>query len=297
VGSGVAGTADRIVTVPPDVRVASAPRPGRNVRGIIIDLDGTALEREPRLHPRTRDAIRATAARLPVIIATGRMYVSALPWARTLHIEQPLVCYDGAVVRAMPASDETLGAVLRAEPLPAQAAIRALRLARQHRWYCQVYADEVILCEGLGPESDLYSRVSGIPVRAVADTEPYVSAGTPKVLFVVTDDAENARCLGTLRDELDSSARVTQSRPEYIEVVNAAVNKAVAAEAVSERLGFTLADCLAIGDAPNDIEMLKAAGFAAAIATSPRDVLDHADVVCAPPEDGGVADVLEALRL
>ena len=285
------------MTAPPDVRAPGAPRPERAIRGVVIDLDGTALERVPRLHARTRASLRAAAARTPVIVATGRMYLSALPWARELHIREPLVCYDGAVVRAMPESGETLGPVLRAEPLPREQAVRALHLARQHGWYCQVYADEQILCEELRPESDLYSRVSGIPVHEVADTEPYVTAGTPKVLFVVIDAAENARCRRVLHEQLDSGARVTQSRPEYIEVVNASVNKAVSAQAVTALLGLSLADCLAIGDAPNDIEMLQAAGFAAAVATAPVEVLEHADVVCAPPEEGGVADVLEALGI
>lgn len=285
------------MSTPPEVRAAGAPRPERVVRAIVVDLDGTVLERVPRLHTRTRDALRAASARAPVIIATGRMYLSALPWARELHVRQPLVCYDGAVVRAMPDGHDGPGPVLRAEPLPREQAVRALRVARQHGWYCQVYADEQILCEALRPESDLYSRVSGIPVHEVADAEPYVSAGTPKVLFVVTDATENARCRRILLEQLDSCARVTQSRPEYIEVVSASVNKAIGARAVCAQLGITLADCLAIGDAPNDIELLKAAGYAVAVETAPAEVLEHADVVCAPPERGGVADVLESLGL
>ena len=59
----------------------------------------------------------------------------------------------------------------------------------------------------------------------------------------------------------------------------------------------TLAEAVAVGDAPNDIELLAGAGYAVAVASSRPEVLAVADAVCAAPEDGGVADVLEALGL
>ena len=40
-----------------------------------------------------------------------------------------------------------------------------------------------------------------------------------------------------------------------------------------------------------------AAGYAVAVSSSRPEVLAAADAVCAPPEQAGVADVLEALGL
>jgi phosphoserine phosphatase len=54
---------------------------------------------------------------------------------------------------------------------------------------------------------------------------------------------------------------------------------------------------VAIGDAPNDIELLAASGFGVAVATARPEVLAVADATCAPPEDAGVADVLVAFGL
>ena len=61
--------------------------------------------------------------------------------------------------------------------------------------------------------------------------------------------------------------------------------------------GSSLADAVAIGDAPNDVELLRAAGYAVAVASSRPEVIAAADVTCAPPEEGGVADVLAELGL
>ena len=51
------------------------------------------------LRPRTRAAIAAAReAGVPVIIATGRMFRSARPYALAAGITEPVVCYQGAVV-------------------------------------------------------------------------------------------------------------------------------------------------------------------------------------------------------
>jgi Cof subfamily protein (haloacid dehalogenase superfamily) len=280
-----------------DIRAAGAPRPARPIRAAVLDLDGTCLDQQQRLHPRLRDAVRSAAQRLPVIVATGRMYVSALPWVRELGVREPVVCYEGAVVRAMPEDGEVIGALIYEDVLEAGPAIRALHVARQHRWYFQVYADEQLLCEEQRPEADMYARVAGVPLKKVDDLEPWLAQGTPKAVCVVTDPIEIALCIQTMTQQLAGAARVTQSRTEYVEIVNPAVSKAVACALVCDRIGVDMHDVLAVGDAPNDIELLDAAGFAVAVAGARQDVLEHADVVCASPEEAGVADALEALGL
>jgi len=97
--------------------------------------------------------------------------------------------------------------------------------------------------------------------------------------------------------ELTGIARVTRSNPEFVEILDPDVSKAAACEIVCARFGSTMAAAVAIGDAPNDVEMLDAAGFAVSVATSRPEVLAAADATCARPEDGGVADVIEALGL
>jgi len=77
--------------------------------------------------------------------------------------------------------------------------------------------------------------------------------------------------------------------------VSPKVNKAAACALVCRRFGVELEEAVAIGDAPNDVEMLDAAGFAIAVTSAPPAVLGHADATCAPPGLAGVADALIAL--
>lgn len=279
-----------------DIRSASA-RPAFVPRALVLDLDGTTVDYRQELLPRVRDAVRAAAGRMPVIVATGRMYRSALPWALELGVDQPLVCYQGALVLGMPGPGGAKGERIYERELRPEPALRALHLARREGWHYHAYQNDELLCDQDRPEAHLYSSISGVQFRLVDDLEPLLALGTTKAACVIEDPIEVDRASALMTRELAGIARVTRSNPEFVEILDNNVSKAAACEIVCARFGCTLADAIAIGDAPNDVELLDAAGFAVAVASSRPEVLAAADATCARPEDGGVADVIEALGL
>ena len=283
---------------PADVRAADAPRPEFEPRALVLDLDGTSILRGTFIHPRTEAAVRAAVRRLPVIVATGRQYVSALPWAQRMGIAEPLVCFEGAVIRTMPDESGPLGTLLFERLLGAEPGVKALHVARANNWFMHAYDIEQLVSERDSPELHFYCDIAGVSYRLVPDLEPILRAGSPKAVCVVPDLDEAERCLQTMRRELDGEAHVTQSLRQYVEIVDPAVSKSAACTIALNRLGITLREVIAIGDAPNDVDVLDAAGFAV-VADSGRypEVVAHADVTCAPPTEGGVADVLETLGL
>jgi Cof subfamily protein (haloacid dehalogenase superfamily) len=281
---------------------AAAPPPIRELatgfqpRLVVLDIDGTLIDGNLALHPRTRDAVRAAAARLPVILATGRMYRSALPWARDLHVEQPLVCYQGALVREQPQGDLP-GAVLFEEDLDPTAAKAAIDIARAHNWHVQAYVDDQLFCEQDRPEAHLYARVALVPINFVDDLATLVVNGCTKVVCVSEDPDVIDACVRALVAGLGDGARVTRSVAAFVEVVSPRVNKALAVELVCANLGLSLRDAVAVGDAPNDSEMLAAAGCGVAVRSARPEVLAIADATCADPDEAGVAEVLEHFGL
>jgi Cof subfamily protein (haloacid dehalogenase superfamily) len=283
----------------PRVTDPSAPRPRRRPRLVALDLDGTCLDEHQQLAPRTRDAVRATVARgTTVVVATGRMYRSALPWARTLGVTAPLVCYQGALVRELPEGEGVeAGAVLFEDPVDASAAERALGIARAGGWHYQAYQDDRLLCEEDRPEAHLYARIAQVEIHFVDDLVPVLRLGSTKVVCVVEDLAEAARCEAAMREGLDGQALVTRSLPEFVEITNPLASKGRALTRLCERLGVALDELVAVGDAPNDSDMLTVAGYAVAVEGAPERLLVHADAVCAPAAQAGVADVLIALGL
>jgi Cof subfamily protein (haloacid dehalogenase superfamily) len=271
----------------------------------ILDLDGTCLDlRDQSLHPRTRAAVRAAVGNgVTVVIASGRMYRSALPHARDMGVLAPLVCYQGASVREMPAEGDPLvegiplGRLLFEDPVEPEVAQRALQVARRGGWHRQAYQEERLLCEEDRPEAHLYARIAGVPITFVDDLEPLLQRGTVKLACVVDDAVEVARCEAAMRGALEGLARVTRSLPQFVEITNPVASKGKALARLAERLGVGLDQAVAVGDAPNDADMLAAVGFAVAVAGAPGVLLREADAVCSGPAEGGVADVLERLGL
>ncbi len=283
---------------PLPINAPGAARPGVSPAAVLLDLDGTCLDSEDQfLHPRVREAVREAAQRVPVIVATGRMYRSALPWCRELGIHTPVVCYQGALVRELPPPQGT-GAVLLDEGVPSAVALRALHVARAHNWHFQAYQDDELYCEQDRPEAHLYARIAGVPINFVDDLAPLLQRSTStKAICVIEDPREVERCIATITRELKPDARVTRSLPQFVEIVSPRVSKAAACALVCDRLGLRVSDAVAIGDAPNDIEMLDAAGFAIVVSNAVASVLAHADATCAPPREAGVADALAVLGL
>lgn len=214
----------------------------------------------------------------------------------------PLVCYNGAVVRDVPTPqspvlDEVpLGELRFEDNLDPAVAMNALDIARRGGWHVQAYLDEQLLCEEDRPEAHLYVRIAQVPLTFVRNLDRLVSErGSTKVLCVVDDPEEAARCEAALREGLGTSARVTRSLPPFVEVTNPVASKGRAVRRLCADLGIDFADSVAVGDAPNDADMLDIAGYAVAVEGAPEDVLARADALCAPPEQCGVADVLEML--
>ena len=96
-----------------------------------------------------------------------------------------------------------------------------------------------------------------------------------------------------MRKTFAPEARVTYSLPEFLEVVSAEVSKAKALDVICRRDGVAPAEVLAAGDAPNDVELFRYAAFAVAPRNAFSETLAEADATIPPPEDDGVADLID----
>jgi Cof subfamily protein (haloacid dehalogenase superfamily) len=262
------------------------PSPGP-YRALAIDIDGTLIDRSLEITPRNLAALRGAVGRgYRVILATGRMYRSALRYADEIGTEEPLICYQGGVVRAHS------GESLREWPVSPADAVKALELAREVKLHINLYRDDVFYVEQLGWGAHRYAEVSQIEPQVVPDLMDLAKQGSTKIVFV--DRPERLRELEPLvRSRLEPEARVTFSVPEFLEVVDAGVSKGAALAYVCQRSGLDPAHLLAAGDAPNDVEMFRYAGFAVAPETAFPEALAEADATIPSPAEDGIAEMIE----
>ena len=263
------------------------------IRLVAVDLDGTLVNDELKINERDIAAVKAaTAAGVHVVIATGRMFRSSLPYARTVGLTGPIINYQGAVVRDI--SNEEV--IYKCE-LTVEMQKRVLAFVEPRDWHVNAYVEEKVYTERARPEADLYERISGVPYEAVGRLSSWVKRDSTKMVLVDLDKESVPERMAELSRWMGSVARVTRSLAWFMEVINPQVSKARALALVAERLGVARADVCAIGDNKNDEEMISWAGLGVAMGDAPPEVKEIAGYVTRTVNEAGVADVLERFVL
>jgi Cof subfamily protein (haloacid dehalogenase superfamily) len=231
-----------------------------------------------------------------VVLATGRMYRSALPHTESLDLDGPLICYQGAYIRDRPARDGSPGEVLRHLTMPADVAREAVRWAREQGLDPHVNRDDRLIMEVGDEEAPDYERNAGIGADFVPDLLAALDGPITKVL-AVGPTGTPARLLAAGRTAFLERAEVTVSHPDYLEFTAPGVHKGEALTWLAGRLGVPIAATMAIGDQFNDLEMLAMAGIGVAMGGAPPEVQAAADYVTGPIEDDGAAQAIERIVL
>jgi len=228
------------------------------------------------------------AAGTHVIIVTGRMFVSTRPFALEAGLDDPVVCYQGAVV-----ADTATGEWLRHVPIPRPAALEAIDAVIEAGFHVNCYVDDKLYVAAETPEARAYADFNHIPIHEVGDLRTWLHAEPTKLVAVGVPEE-----LDALEDVLKPRFRgrlfVSKSLPHFLEFAHPDVSKGSGLAFAADRLGFTAAETVAGGDGENDRELLDWAGFGVAVANAHEDILRRADLVVPSVHEEGIALLLEA---
>ncbi|HEY8296921.1 MAG TPA: Cof-type HAD-IIB family hydrolase, partial [Candidatus Baltobacteraceae bacterium] len=225
-------------------------------------------------------------------LVTGRMYRSALPYARRLKLDAPVVCYQGAAV-IDPGSDDVLLDV----PLRNPEVLALVEYARREGLHLQLYKNDRFYCERLNDWAKLYASIAGVaPVIVPSLGDEFAASDATKAVFVAPPDIAEAH-LPRIAALLGDRAYVTRSLPEFVEVMNANVDKGKALAIAAGHLGIEMEHVLAIGDSWNDAPLLRAVGFGVAMGSAPPELRAAADAIVADVANDGVAEAIERFVL
>jgi Cof subfamily protein (haloacid dehalogenase superfamily) len=256
---------------------------------IAFDLDGTLVGRDNVVRPAVRAAVERVRMRgITGGIVTGRMYQASLPFARSLDLLAPLVCYQGAAI-IDPQSDDVLLDV----PLQNAVALKVVEFACRDGLHVQLYRNDMYYCESRNRFSDLYAHVSGVePIIVASLKAEFASSDATKAVMIADPDVA-ARASEALATHLGNRAYVTRSYPEFVEVLDPKVDKGEALRFIAARLSLDLDRVMAIGDSWNDEPLLRVAGVKIAMGSAPESLKNIADAVVGDLEHDGVAAALE----
>lgn len=258
-----------------------------SIKLVAIDLDDTLLDHSRAVSPRARAAVaRAVAAGVTVTVATGRMYRSALPYARQLGLDVPLITYNGALIKC----SET-GETLLHRPLAADTAADLLAMFRARGWYVQVYLDDTLYVRERDDNARYYETIAGVEAVPLGDALWTLPAPTKLLAMAEPGCIEeiSAAIAAAFGDQVYTAA----SKANYLEITDPAVNKGAALDFLAGRLGIGREEIMAIGDSINDLDMVAYAGLGVAMGNAHPRVKEAADTVTAANDADGVAEAIE----
>lgn len=257
-----------------------------------LDLDGTLLHAGNRVADEDAYAVRAALeAGVRVVLSTSRWFTLALTTAEALGIPDPLICHNGALVKA-PSGEELLHH--RIDGATAEDVVREAATAG---------ADPVVTVNDVTywgtSRSDVDPARFPAGMTVATDIVDRVRHGCTAFLFFGERavQAMRQRLDGRYEDRLNVAWGYSETYPPYLNIVHRDANKGAALLAVCGRLGIGPEDALAMGDAAPDLEMLRVVGWPVAMGNAPEEVRREARVVAPSNREGGVAWAIRALVL
>ena len=257
---------------------------GARPTAVALDIDGTLIDHDEGLSPAVVDAVRRTAAQVPVILATGRAWSTTRPVAERFGLPDGgfVVCSNGARTLRFP--DGKVIDERTFDPSTVIASVR--RYAPNARMAVEEY-DGGYLVTAPFPEGDLGADVQ---IRVVGDDE---LAPEPVTRLIIRDPEQSEADFVRLAERLGlHGVSYFVGWTAWLDIAPEGVNKSTGLKVALAQYDLDSSGLVAIGDGRNDIEMLTYAGRGIAMGSAPDEVKAAADEVTKSVQDDGVVAVL-----
>ncbi|GIP37974.1 sugar phosphate phosphatase [Paenibacillus sp. J31TS4] len=254
-------------------------------RMVALDVDGTLLDDEHRLSPRTAETLRRVYERgTDIVLCTGRSISNTGPILEELGIDGAVVTHNGAAT--VHAGDRTL---LHECSFPAAEVLPFVTYCRRegiHFDYCTPFE---LYVENLPEDARLmYEDFMHEPLL-----HPDLTAfEEPLVKFTVFAPEEVMDRVESEWRQMKSPLLLLRSHRFFIDIVHPDASKGNALRRLAEAKGVAPSQILAMGNYYNDLSMLEYAGLGIAMENSPDDVKAAADEVAESNNEEGVAKAL-----
>lgn len=264
-----------------------------------FDMDGTLLNSEKKISPKTLAAIkRADEAGKLVILSTGRGIGELCQFEEMLDGVSYYVCESGALVY-----DAREKKVLHTESFPAEVMEKLIDLVKGED------AMPYMMCEGWacanGADVEraeyfhmgIYKEMMKKVVRKTEDLYAFYLEHHFSVekfnLFAASPEIRE-RLAGYVQGMPLTTAYAEETS---LEMSPLNVSKASGLAWLCEYLGLSLEKTIVVGDADNDAEVLRVAGLSAAMGNALPRIKAICDVVVSDNDHDGCAEVVDRYLL
>ena len=270
-----------------------------NKKILFTDIDGTLLNDQKELTPKTRDTIEKLAqAGHYMVLASGRPMMSVKEVGEQLGIPKDNLFYIGSnggiVVEA------ATGRTIMEKRLTLEDAEYIFHKCEEMDIHVQSYTDNAIVSKKQTKELTFYQRTIHMPTLLVEQVADAFEKEPPLKCVAVSIDGREK--LEKLKDALAPWAKnriaLLFSNDKLLEMFPCDSGKGRALEWLSQYLDIPIENTMASGDQDNDISMLEAAGVGVAMCNGAEHVKEIADRVTKHSNnEDGLVPILEEFFL
>ncbi len=275
---------------PPLERFDMAMKPQTSI--VFTDVDGTLVGADHHPLPASAPTLQRVARRIPVCLVSARSPEGLYPIQQQLGFGGPLACYSGAYVLDEDGTEllsETFDAVVAADVKRSiKEVFPAVTIGAYgfHDWIVDDRNDPRIQHEEFLVQAQ--SRACGDLLVA------FGSSGLHKLL--VMGEPDQIKEIQSQYSARYPELNVVRSSATLCEIMSKAASKSRAVRVICSHYGIDLANAVAFGDGPNDLDMLETVATSYAMANA-EDVVKLAATHVLPwtNEKCGVSRALDEL--
>jgi Cof subfamily protein (haloacid dehalogenase superfamily) len=252
-----------------------------NVRALFIDMDGTLLTASNTISQRNLEAIyRLINQGVKVFLATGRHYEVTAPYHKEIGLRTPMICLNGASIH-----DAMTGKAIQKRTVSINEE-RFHHLTAETPCNVIIHTANGLYCKETNEEIDYWTKVGQTPPTYIGDLRQ------AKYQDVLKYSVRTGTASPELSSIFKKEAEVIDWNDGF-ELVAPNVSKWSAIKSLIHAYRINPKEVVAIGDGPNDIEMLRHVGTGVAMGNADHDVKAAADFVTGHHQNDGLAQFIE----
>ena len=264
-------------------------------RLLALDMDGTILTSQKTVSPATVKAINNLIKRgTAVTLCTGRGVAELKDYTDDFSAIPYGILNSGGCVY-----DFTKRQSIHRILLDDSSLIECIRAAQKVKAMHYLLTEDASVAQAedmrdvsrfqMGMYQSLYDRVATI----VPDMETYVREHPGKSLKLCIFHRDSGTREQTRREIEHLGMELADAETTSLEISPRGVTKALGLQILCRYLGIPIEESVAVGDADNDIDVLKAAGLSVAMGNANKTVKDLCDVIVADNDRDGVVEVID----
>lgn len=246
---------------------AIEPKTNSLPRALALDLDGTLLNSDGQLSAENQLALKKLKEKgVEIILASGRMTPTILPFCHQLNFPLTVISYNGSkLLSYLPNSPAQ---VHISHHLSSEAIQEILNLCQNWGYFANIYENEDLYGYHVHEDysfKEFYANQTGSIYKLTTNQLKELPTSNITKILIISPTGQRDAIYRQVSSTLKIPVQIIKSQPEYVEFTRLGVTKAKTLGEFLASKNIPSQECMAMGDAENDLEMLNYVGYGIAV--------------------------------